>query len=135
MIRKYHREAGSCLRRVQRRVHVESARATDDDGDENVTTARPLSTGASHRACSRGCDTRTLRVWCPRAAAPGSAKNKGREDSTGFADRSIKHSAELVEKCPPTTRHKVRYAVTTAEVKSPKLQTCDEHQPRGEWPS
>ena len=26
-------------------------------------------------------------------------------------------------------------AVTTAEVKSPKSQTCDEHQPRGEWPS
>ena len=45
------------------------------------------------------------------------------------------NSAELVEKCPPTTRHKVRNAVTTAEVKSPKLQTCDEHQPRGEWPS
>ena len=65
------------------------ARADGDD-DENVSTTRPLSTGASHRACSRGCDTKTLRVWCPRAAAPGSAKNKGRGDSTGSADRSIK---------------------------------------------
>ena len=39
------------------------------------------------RACSRGCDTRTLRVC---AAAPGFAKNKDRGDSTGSADRSIK---------------------------------------------
>ena len=62
----------------------------DGDVDENVSTTRPLLTGASQRACSRECDTRTLRVWCPRAAAPGSVKNKGRGDSTGSADRSIK---------------------------------------------
>ena len=37
----------------------------------------PYPQGASQRACSRG-------------AAPGSAKNKGRGDSTGSADRSIK---------------------------------------------
>ena len=39
----------------------------------------------------------------------------------------------MVEECPLTTRHKVRNAVTTAEVESPKLQTCDKQQPRGDW--
>ena len=51
-----------------------------------------------------------------------------------FRKAGQSNSAELVEKCPPTTRHKVRNAVT-AEVKSPKSQTCDEHQPRGERPT
>ena len=58
--------------------------------ESTVMVTDPYPQGASQRACSRGCDTRTLRVWCPRAAAPGSAKNKGRGDSTGSADRSIK---------------------------------------------
>ena len=47
-------------------------------------------------------------------------KNKGREDSTGSA-RPVNqsNSAELVEKCPPTTRHDGQVnAVTTAEVES-----------------
>ena len=39
----------------------------------------------------------------------GLPKNKGREDSTSSA-RPVNqsNSAELVEKCPPTTRHKVK---------------------------
>ena len=91
----------------------------DGDGDENVITTRPLSTGA--------CTTER-----PHAAAPGSAMNKaGKTPLVPQTGQS--NSAELVEKCPPTTRHKVRNAVTTAEVKSPKLQTCDEQQPRGDW--
>ena len=51
-----------------------------------------------------GCDTRTLRVWCPCAAV---CHEQGREDSTGSADRSIK-SAELVERRPLTTRRLVK---------------------------
>ena len=69
-----------------------------------------------------GCDSKTLRVWCPRAAATGSSMNKaGKTPLVSQTGQS--NSAELVEKCPPTTRHKVRNAVTTAEGKSPKLQT------------
>ena len=70
----------------------------------------------------------------PACSGARACHEQGRGDSTGSADLSIK-IAELVEKCPPTTRHKVRNAVTTAEVKSPKTQTCDEQQRSGEWPS
>ena len=102
----------------------------DGDGNENVSTTRPLSTVTTSELA--GCDSKTLRVWCPRAAAPGSALNKaGKTPLVPQTGQS--NSAELVEKCPPTTRHKFRNAVTTAEVKSPKLQTCDEQQPRGDW--
>ena len=47
-------------------------------------------------------------------------QRKGREDSTS-SERPVNqsNSAELVERCPPTTRHKVKQnAVTTAEVES-----------------
>ena len=50
---------------------------------------------------------RMLRVWCLRAAALGICHEQGREDSTGSADQSIK-SAELVERCPLTTRRLVK---------------------------
>ena len=69
-----------------------------------------------------GCDSKALRVWCPRAVAPGSAMNKaGKTPLVPQTGQS--NSAELVEKCPSTSRHKVRNAVTTAEGKSPRLQT------------
>ena len=55
-----------------------------------MMTRTSAPTGASQTSVLAGCDTRTLRVWCPRAAVPGSTKNKGRGDSTGSADRSIK---------------------------------------------
>ena len=55
-----------------------------------------------------GSNTWALCVWCPRAAAPV-YQRKGREDSTSSVrpvDRT--NSAELVEQCPLTTRHKVK---------------------------
>ena len=100
----------------------------------DVERERPIFTGASQRQClreaTRGRCVSGARVQRRR----GLPKRKGREDSTSSA-RPVNqsNSAELVEKCPPTTRHKVRNAVTTAEVKSPKLQTCDTQQPRGDW--
>ena len=36
-----------------------------------------------------GCDTRTWRVWCPRAAAPGSTKEKVEKTPLVPRDRSI----------------------------------------------
>ena len=82
------------------------------------------------------CGKQHVGVVCLVPACSGTRvyQRKGREDSTCSA-RPVNqsNSAELVEKCPPTTRHKVRNAVTTAEVKSPKLQTCDKQQPRGDW--
>ena len=53
-----------------------------------------------------GRDTRTLRVWCLRAAAPV-CHEQGREDSSGSADRSIKN-AELAERCPLITRRLIK---------------------------
>ena len=75
----------------------------------DVERERPFFTGALTATVLAGSNTWALCVWCPRAAAPGSTKNNGREDSTSSA-RPVNHSnsAELVEKCPPTTRHKVK---------------------------
>ena len=102
------------------------------DGDHDDYVSTTLSTGASQRACSRSatrgrCESGALvqrRQGLPRTKV---------EDTPLVPRTGQSNSAELVEKCPPTTRHKVRNAVTTAEVKSPKLQTCDEQQPRGDW--
>ena len=78
-----------------------------------------------------GSNTWALCVWCPRTRRQGLPRKAGKTPLVPQTGQS--NSAELVEKCPLTTKHKVRNAVTTAEVKSPKLQTCDEQQPRGDW--
>ena len=83
-----------------------------------------------HNECARGGATRGRCESVQRRQGLPRTKTK----ETPLVPRTGQsNSAELVEKCPPTTKHKVRNAVTTAEVKSPKLQTCDEHQPRGDW--
>ena len=96
-----------------------------------MKTERPFFTRASQRQCLReatrgrcvsGARGRGARVCQEKAGKTPLVPQTGQSNS-----------AELVEKCPLTTRHKVRNAVTTAEVKSPKLQTCDEQQPRGDW--
>ena len=107
------------------------ARADGDD-DENVSTTRPLSTGASQRACSLGATRGRCESGARVQRRQGLRRTKA--EATPLVPRTVNHTVrELVEKRPPTTRHKVRDAVTTAEVKSPKLQTCDEQQPRGDW--
>ena len=79
--------------------------------------------GATRGRCESGARVQR-RQGLPRTKA----------EETPLVPRTCQsNSAELVEKCPPITRHKVRNAVTTAEVKSPKLQTCDEQQPRRDW--
>ena len=132
VIRKYHREAGSCLRRVPWRVHDESVAWADGDGDENVSATRPLTTGASQRACSRGatrgrCES-GARVQ-RRQGLPWTRQRRlhwFRRPVNGGIGREVPDDHEAQGQVN---------AVTTAEVKSPKSQTCDEHQPRGEWPS
>ena len=66
--------------------HDESVARTDGDVDENVSTTRPLTHRGPHNERARGkcghegrCES-GARVQRP----PGSAKNKGRGDSTGF---------------------------------------------------
>ena len=76
-------------------------------------------------------DTRMLRVWCPRAAAPVSATNKA--GKTPLVPRTGQSTVrELVERCSLTTRRLVKEnAATAARVQ--KSQTCDMKQPRGAW--
>ena len=77
----------------------------DGDGDENVSNTRPLSTGPHERA--RGVRHEDVASLVPACSGARVCHEQGRGDSTGSADRSIK-IAELVEKCPLTTRHKVK---------------------------
>ena len=52
-----------------------------------------------------GCDTRTLRVWCPRAAAPGSAMNKAEETPLVPQAGQWRNWS----RSPTTTGHKVKW--------------------------
>ena len=125
----------------ERRQSGSSLREFDDAFDMSqgleptrTTEQKERSSQGSHNESARGVRHEIVVSVVPACSGTRVCHEQGREDSTGSADRSIK-IAELVETCPPTTRHKVRNAVTTAEAKSPKSQTCDEQQPRGEWPS
>ena len=89
--------------KVDNEFKMNWAHATD------VERERPFFTGASQRQCLRGA-TRGRCVSGARVQRrQGLPKNKGREDSTSSA-RPVNqsNSAELVEQCPPTTRHKVK---------------------------
>ena len=77
--------------------------------NSDVERERPFFTRASQRQCLREA-TRGRCVSGARVQRrQGLPKNKGREDSTSSA-RPVNqsNSAELVEKCPLTTRHKVK---------------------------
>ena len=78
--------------------------ATDVERERKTLLHRGLTT-----TVLAGSNTWALCVWCPRAAAPGSTKEKVEKTPLVPRDRSInQNSAELVEKCPLTTRHKVK---------------------------
>ena len=95
--------------------------------DEDDRTERPFFTGASQRACSRGA----TRGRCESDACVKRRQGLHEQDSTESADWSTK-SAELVERCPLTTRRLVKEnAAAAARVQ--KSQTCDMKQPRGAW--
>ena len=94
------------------------ARVLANIDDELEMSRRHEPTRGLTTSVLAGRDTRTLRVWCPHAAAPGFVKNKGRGDSTGSADRSIKqcgigrevpadHEAQG-QKCSDDCRSRVR---------------------------
>ena len=85
-------QLGSSLRRVSWRVHDESVARADGDDDENVSTTRPLSTGASQRACSRSATRGRCESGARVQRRQGLPRTKAEEtgDSTSSADRSIK---------------------------------------------
>ena len=86
----------------------------DNEFKMNLTHAvdeereRPFFTGASQRRCLREA-TRGVVCLVPACSDVRVYQRKGREDSTSSA-RPVNqsNSAEFVEKCPPTTRHKVK---------------------------
>ena len=65
-----------------------------------------------------GCDTRTLRVWCPRAAAPGSATNK-----TGKTPLVQRTGQSIVRNCRemPTDHEAPRQREGSDGRKSPEV--------------
>ena len=81
----------------------------------DVERERPFFTGASQRQCLREATRGRCVSGAPACSGARVYQRKGREDSRPV---NQSNSAEVVEKCPPTTRHKVRNAVTTAEVES-----------------
>ena len=74
----------------------------------DVERERPVFTGASQRQCLRGA-TRGRYVSCARVQRCQGLPKQGKEDSTSSV-RLVNqtNSAELVEQCPLTTRHKVK---------------------------
>ena len=64
-----------------------------------------------HDERARGVRHEDVASLVPACSGARVCQEQGRDDFTGSADRSIK-SAELVEKCPLTTRHKVKNAAT-----------------------
>ena len=66
-----------------------------------------------HNERARGVRHEDVASLVPACGVARVCHEQDRDDSTGSADRSIK-SAELVEKCPLTTRHKPKNAATAA---------------------
>ena len=88
----------------RRQVRDQSA-AGADEGDE-MEQKDPSSQGP-HNERARWVRHEDVASLVPACSGARVCHEQGREESTGSADRSIK-SAELVERCPLTTRRLVK---------------------------
>ena len=98
----------------ERRQSGSSLREFDDAFDMSqgleptrTTEQKERSSQGSHNESARGVRHEIVVSVVPACSDTRVCHEQGREDSTGSADRSIK-SAELVERCPLTTRRLVK---------------------------
>ena len=109
----------ACESSHQHRWRVRDQSAARADGDEDdETEQRDLSSRVPHNERARGARHENVASLVPACSGARVCHEQGREDSTGSADRLIRN-AELVERCPLTTRRLVEEnAAAAARVRS-----------------
>ena len=86
----------------RRRVRGQSAAGADDDTEQKDPSSQEL-----HNERVRGVRHEDVASLVPACSGARVCHEQCREDSVGSTDRSI-NSAELVERCPLTTRRLVK---------------------------